>query len=148
MSGTNRIKLKNKNYNKLKTAVERVVVSHGGDFEDANIVGGRVKSTYERVIDTDTLRFRYTWHGSLSDWRAIKNSRSQINAHLQRLKIKERLPSFKLREGASKEDALMNFRKRSKQGRAFLALYKALDALDALFCRLRYWKYQYLDFID
>ena len=126
-----RIKLKDKTFNKLKTAVERVVVAHEGSFSDENVSGGKVKSTYERDISKKTARFKYTWHGSISEYRAIKNARSQLGTHLQRLKIVEKLPSMKLREGETHEDALLRFRKRTKEGRAFLALEKALDELDS-----------------
>lgn len=128
---TERIKLRDKKFNKLKTAVERVVVAHDGSCSDENVSGGKVKSTYERVVTEKTLRFKYTWHNSISEYRAIKNARSQLGTHLQRLKIVEKLPAMKLREGESHADALLRFRKRTKQGRAFLALEKALDELDS-----------------
>jgi len=130
VAGSNRIKLKDKRTNKLKGAIEKVVIAHDGSFSDEQGKDG-VKSTYERVIETETLRFRYVWHTSPSDHRGIKNTRSRMHTKLQGLKIQERLPSFRLKEGGSYEEALLAFRKRTKEGRAFLALEEALDELEA-----------------
>lgn len=129
MSNQTKIKLRDKKQNKLKTCLERVVISHDGFFNDERGKDG-IKSTYEREIDGKTLRFKYVWHITPSDHRTLKNTRSRMHENLMKLQIEERLPSLKLREGASYEDAIMNFRKRTKQGRAFIALEKAFNELE------------------
>ena len=130
MADSNRIKLRDKRADKLKSAIEGVVVAHDGSFSDERGANG-VKSTYERVVGNKTLRFRYVWHSSPSDNRSVKNTRARMHTKLQELKIQERLPNLKLKEGGSYEGAILAFRKSTKEGRAFLALEQALDELEA-----------------
>ena len=126
-----RIKLRDKRQNKLKTAIELVIVAHEGSFKDVQERrGSGIKSTYERVIEGKTLRFNYNWHQTPSDRRTLKNTRSRMHANLQKLDIVERLPSLMVRSAATYDTDMLAIRKQSKTGRAFIALENAFLALE------------------
>jgi len=125
-----RIRLKDKNYDKVKKSVENLVVAHGGSYKDAIAVSGKVKGKYERIIDGETRRFIYTYHNSLSDVNAIKNSRKQFHIHLQKLDIVEQLPMFMVRSTMTYDDDVFAIRKQTKTGRAFIALENAFLAFE------------------
>jgi hypothetical protein len=55
-------------------------------------------------------------------------TRRNLTPHLLKLKIVERLPKFSLGANHTYEDAVYAYRKRTKEGRAFLALEDALSA--------------------
>ena len=73
-----RIALAQKDYDKVKRAVERITVSIGGSYWDRQ--GGKfVKSCYE---NTRGQTFRIDWHSSYSSTRSLKNAKSDAIKHL------------------------------------------------------------------
>jgi len=126
-----RIKLHDKRLNKLKLSVENLVVEHGGSYIDKQ-AGAAVKARYTRVLDDDTLVFIYTYHGSISDYRAYNNAKSQLNIHLKKLDIVERLPSLMVRSTATYDSDMLAARKGNPIGLAFIAYEEAWSEIEEL----------------
>ena len=122
-----RIKMRDKNLDKLKSSVENLVIAHDGSFTDEQVGGGKVKGKYERKIKNESLRFHYTWHNNMSSSQSKNNQHTQLKRHLPKLKIKKHLPSFKLKNGLSGDIPLLEKRR------------IALDAFDDA---LREWEEQ------
>ena len=126
-----RIGLRNKKYDKIKKSVEGLVIAHGGNFTDKFVTGGKVKAKYERVVDGKVSRFIYTYHGSpQKNGRLYQNARQQINQHLQKLDIVERLPMLMVRSTATYDADMLAARKSDPIGLAFVAYEDAWNEED------------------
>jgi len=98
-----RLKLKDKNHNKIKKSLEQIILLHGGSFLDTYATGGKIKSKYSREVksfgdkETKTLSFTTHWHGTTATHGRAKNAiRSDLNKYLTSLEITQHLPSFNL----------------------------------------------------
>lgn len=126
-----RIKLHDKTLNKLKLSVENLVVAHGGSYKDTQ-AGAAVKTRYTRVLDDNTLVFIYTYHGSISDHRAYNNAKSQLNIHLKKLDIVERLPMLMVRSTDTYDADMLAARKSTPIGLAFISYEEAWNEIEEL----------------
>ena len=126
-----RINLQDKQLNKLKLSVENLVVAHGGSCIDTQ-AGNAVKSRYTRVVEDDTLVFSYTYHGSISEYRAYNNAKSQLNIHLKKLDIVERLPMLMVRSTDTYDSDMLAARKGNPIGLAFIAYEESWSEIEEL----------------
>ena len=126
-----RIKLHDKQLNKLKLSVENLVVEHGGSYID-NQAGAAVKPRYTRVVEVGALDFTYPYHGTISEYRAYNNAKSQLNTHLKKLDIVERLPSLLVRSTATYDSDMLAARKGNPIGLAFIAYEEAWSEIEEL----------------
>jgi len=126
-----RINLQDKQLNKLKLSVENLVVAHGGSYTDKQ-AGPAVKTRYTRFVEDDTLVFVYTYHNSMSDYRGYKNAKSQLNIHLKKLDIVERLPMLMVRSTATYDADMLAARKSTPIGLAFISYEEAWNEIEEL----------------
>lgn len=89
-----RITLKQKDWDKLKRAVEKFIESVGGSFEDAQRTGGRVWSIYQY----QSSRWSTMWHGSYSANSARRNKITDIKKGFRELGLEVSKQAFALRD--------------------------------------------------
>lgn len=129
---SNRIKLRDKKLNKIKLCVEKLVIEHGGSYIDNNTNSGAVKTRYTRTVEKEKRVFVYTYHNSISDRMAYVNCRKQLNIHLQKLDIVERLPMLMVRSTATYDADMLAARKSTPIGLAFIAYEDAWKEIEEL----------------
>jgi len=87
-----RISLKQKDYDKLKRAVEKFIVSFDGSFEDTQ-AQSKIKSVYRYKAK----RWSTTWHNSYSDNKAKRNKITDIKKGFRGIGIVASSVSFSLK---------------------------------------------------
>lgn len=80
-----RIKITDRDTDRLKKAFEGLIVAYGGDFDDRHS-GRGLKSVYKLPGGKS---FQQTWHHTPSDVRGVKNLRARLRRHLSAVGVKD-----------------------------------------------------------
>ena len=87
-----RISLKQKDWDKLKRAVEKFIVSLDGSFEDT-----KAQSKIKSVYHYKAKRWSTTWHGSYSDNKAKRHKITDIKKGFREIGVEVTKASFALK---------------------------------------------------